>query len=76
MKYANVLCFVVLQAALAHLESLSIDVEQAHPPATEQIIDCLPQITINAENIGTTSFPCSYVKRTKYSAAVSKCLIV
>lgn len=40
-----------MEAALAHLESLSIDVEQAHPPATEQIIDCLPQITINTENI-------------------------
>ncbi|XP_058633197.1 E3 ubiquitin-protein ligase Praja-2 isoform X2 [Onychostoma macrolepis] len=40
-----------MEAALAHLESLAIDVEQAHPPATEQIIDCLPQITINAENI-------------------------
>ncbi|XP_026068250.1 E3 ubiquitin-protein ligase Praja-2 isoform X1 [Carassius auratus] len=39
-----------MEAALAHLESLAIDVEQAHPPATEQIIDCLPQITINAEN--------------------------
>lgn len=70
------MCFVVLQAALAHLESLTIDVEQAHPPATEQIIDCLPQITINAENIGTTSFTCSYIKCTKYNAAASKCLIV
>uniref|UniRef100_A0A672K8E2 RING-type E3 ubiquitin transferase n=1 Tax=Sinocyclocheilus grahami TaxID=75366 RepID=A0A672K8E2_SINGR len=40
-----------MEAALAHLESLTIDVEQAHPPATEQIIDCLPQVTINAENI-------------------------
>lgn len=50
--------FVVLQAALAHLESLAIDVEQAHPPATEQIIDCLPQITVHAENIGTTVVIC------------------
>ncbi|XP_039518264.1 E3 ubiquitin-protein ligase Praja-2 isoform X1 [Pimephales promelas] len=40
-----------MEAALAHLESLAIDVEQAHPPATEQIIDCLPQITVPAENI-------------------------
>ncbi|KAK9974165.1 hypothetical protein ABG768_022272 [Culter alburnus] len=40
-----------MEAALAHLESLAIDVEQAHPPATEQIIDCLPQITVHAENI-------------------------
>lgn len=41
-----------MEAALAHLESLAIDVEQAHPPATEQIIDCLPQITIHADNTG------------------------
>ncbi|XP_065140178.1 E3 ubiquitin-protein ligase Praja-2 isoform X2 [Paramisgurnus dabryanus] len=39
-----------MEAALAHLESLAIDVEQAHPPATEQIIDCLPQITVHADN--------------------------
>ncbi|XP_057206604.1 E3 ubiquitin-protein ligase Praja-2 isoform X2 [Triplophysa rosa] len=39
-----------MEAALAHLESLAIDVEQAQPPATEQIIDCLPQITIRADN--------------------------
>ncbi|XP_052447758.1 E3 ubiquitin-protein ligase Praja-2-like isoform X1 [Carassius gibelio] len=39
-----------MEAALAHLESLAIDVEQAHPPATEQTIDCLPQIPVNAEN--------------------------
>lgn len=59
------MCFVVSQAALAHLESLAIDVEQAHPPATEQIIDCLPQITMHAENIGNT-----------HNTSVSKCLIV
>ncbi|XP_026857921.2 E3 ubiquitin-protein ligase Praja-2 isoform X1 [Electrophorus electricus] len=35
-----------MEAALAHLESLAIDVEQAHPPASEHIIDCLPQITV------------------------------
>ncbi|XP_051552065.1 E3 ubiquitin-protein ligase Praja-2-like isoform X2 [Myxocyprinus asiaticus] len=39
-----------LKAALAHLESLAVDVEQAHPPATEQIINCLPQITVQADN--------------------------
>ncbi|XP_051981776.1 E3 ubiquitin-protein ligase Praja-2-like isoform X1 [Xyrauchen texanus] len=39
-----------MEAALAHLESLAVDVEQAHPPATEQIINCLPQITVQADN--------------------------
>lgn len=54
-KWNMLMCFVGLQAALAHLESLAIDVEQAQPPATEQIIDCLPQITIHADNTGTNS---------------------
>ncbi|XP_066513899.1 E3 ubiquitin-protein ligase Praja-2 isoform X2 [Hoplias malabaricus] len=35
-----------MEAALAHLESLAIDVEQAHPPASEQIIDSLPHISV------------------------------
>ncbi|XP_034780476.2 E3 ubiquitin-protein ligase Praja-2-like isoform X2 [Acipenser ruthenus] len=41
-----------MEAALAHLESLAIDVEQAHPPATEEIIDCLPQITVLEDHHG------------------------
>ncbi|XP_028827749.1 E3 ubiquitin-protein ligase Praja-2 isoform X2 [Denticeps clupeoides] len=41
-----------MEAALAHLESLSIDVEQAHPPASEQIIECLPQITVQEDQSG------------------------
>ncbi|XP_053330376.1 E3 ubiquitin-protein ligase Praja-2 [Spea bombifrons] len=35
-----------METALAHLESLAVDVEQAHPPATKESIDCLPQIVI------------------------------
>ncbi|XP_064873692.1 E3 ubiquitin-protein ligase Praja-2 isoform X4 [Oncorhynchus nerka] len=49
-----------------HLESLSIDVEQAHPPATEQIIECLPQITILEDHSGQEQCCaiccCEYVK--------------
>lgn len=45
----------VWQAALAHLESLAIEVEQAHPPATEQIIECLPQITVDDDHSGRRS---------------------
>ncbi|XP_031433630.1 E3 ubiquitin-protein ligase Praja-2 isoform X2 [Clupea harengus] len=41
-----------MEAALAHLESLAIEVEQAHPPATEQIIECLPQITVDDDHSG------------------------
>nr|XP_009485834.1 PREDICTED: E3 ubiquitin-protein ligase Praja-2 [Pelecanus crispus] len=35
-----------VENALAHLESLGFDVEQAHPPATKEAIDCLPQIIV------------------------------
>ncbi|NXF40945.1 PJA2 ligase, partial [Nyctibius bracteatus] len=35
-----------METALAHLESLGIDVEQAHPPATKETIDCLPRIIV------------------------------
>ncbi|XP_074851344.1 E3 ubiquitin-protein ligase Praja-2 [Carettochelys insculpta] len=35
-----------METALAHLESLAVDVEQAHPPASKESIDCLPQIII------------------------------
>uniref|UniRef100_A0A673XK19 RING-type E3 ubiquitin transferase n=1 Tax=Salmo trutta TaxID=8032 RepID=A0A673XK19_SALTR len=55
-----------MEAALAHLESLSIDVEQAHPPATEQIIECLPQITILEDHSGQEQCCaiccCEYIK--------------
>ncbi|XP_048875796.1 E3 ubiquitin-protein ligase Praja-2 isoform X1 [Brienomyrus brachyistius] len=35
-----------MEVALAHLESLAMDVEPAHPPASEDVIDCLPPITV------------------------------
>eukprot|EP00079_Xenopus_tropicalis_P031618 XP_017945389.1 PREDICTED: E3 ubiquitin-protein ligase Praja-2 isoform X2 [Xenopus tropicalis] len=39
-----------METALAHLESLAVDVEQAHPPATKESIDCLPQIIIGEDH--------------------------
>ncbi|XP_010898635.1 E3 ubiquitin-protein ligase Praja-2 [Esox lucius] len=55
-----------MEAALAHLESLAIDVEQAHPPATEQVIEGLPQITIPQDHSGQEQCCaiccCEYVK--------------
>ncbi|KAJ7335715.1 hypothetical protein JRQ81_013656 [Phrynocephalus forsythii] len=39
-----------METALAHLESLAIDVEQAHPPASKESIDCLPQIIITEDH--------------------------
>ncbi|OXB79501.1 UNVERIFIED_CONTAM: hypothetical protein H355_013897, partial [Colinus virginianus] len=42
-----------MENALAHLESLAVDVEQAHPPATKESIDCLPQITVTDDYAGT-----------------------
>ncbi|XP_075458103.1 E3 ubiquitin-protein ligase Praja-2 isoform X2 [Ascaphus truei] len=41
-----------METALAHLESLAVDVEQAHPPASKQSIDCLPQIVITEDHNG------------------------
>lgn len=40
-----------METALAHLESLAVDVEQAHPPATKESIDCLPQIILTDDHI-------------------------
>ncbi|XP_053557507.1 E3 ubiquitin-protein ligase Praja-2 [Bombina bombina] len=39
-----------MENALAHLESLTVDVEQAHPPASKESIDCLPQIVLTDEH--------------------------
>ncbi|KAF1457679.1 E3 ubiquitin-protein ligase Praja-2, partial [Spheniscus demersus] len=41
-----------METALAHLESLGFDVEQAQPPATKETIDCLPQMTITDDHDG------------------------
>ncbi|NXE81958.1 PJA2 ligase, partial [Cochlearius cochlearius] len=41
-----------VETALAHLESLGFDVEQAHPPATKETIDCLPQIIVTDDHDG------------------------
>ncbi|NXJ02089.1 PJA2 ligase, partial [Psophia crepitans] len=41
-----------MEAALAHLEALGFDVEQAHPPATTETIDSLPQITVTDDHYG------------------------
>ncbi|XP_054042739.1 E3 ubiquitin-protein ligase Praja-2 isoform X2 [Rissa tridactyla] len=35
-----------MESAVVHLESLGFDIEQAYPPATQETIDCLPQITV------------------------------
>lgn len=40
------------QNALAHLESLAVDDQQAHPPAPKESIDCLPQIIITDDRNG------------------------
>ncbi|NXQ11593.1 PJA2 ligase, partial [Peucedramus taeniatus] len=41
-----------VETALAQLESLTFDVEQTHPPATKETIDCLPQITVTGDYNG------------------------
>lgn len=49
-----VIPFTSMQTALAHLESLAVDVEQAHPPATKESIECLPQIILTDDHISKT----------------------
>ncbi|XP_072439743.1 E3 ubiquitin-protein ligase Praja-2 isoform X3 [Chiloscyllium punctatum] len=41
-----------MEAALAHLESLAIDGEQAPPPAPKETIECLPQVSISEGHNG------------------------
>ncbi|NWT14477.1 PJA2 ligase, partial [Vireo altiloquus] len=41
-----------VETALAQLESLTFDVEQTHPPATKETINCLPQIVITGDYNG------------------------
>ncbi|NXO62959.1 PJA2 ligase, partial [Phainopepla nitens] len=41
-----------VETALAQLESLTFDVEQTHPPAKKETIDCLPQIIVTGDYNG------------------------
>ncbi|NWV03243.1 PJA2 ligase, partial [Ptilonorhynchus violaceus] len=41
-----------VEAALAQLGALAFDVEQSHPPAPKETIDCLPQITVTSDYNG------------------------
>ncbi|NXO16820.1 PJA2 ligase, partial [Oriolus oriolus] len=41
-----------VETAMAQLESLTFDVEQTHPPATKETIDCLPQIIVTGDYNG------------------------
>ncbi|NXX31831.1 PJA2 ligase, partial [Nicator chloris] len=41
-----------VETALAQLESLTFDVEQTHPPATKETVDCLPQIIVTGDYNG------------------------
>ncbi|XP_038661061.1 E3 ubiquitin-protein ligase Praja-2 isoform X5 [Scyliorhinus canicula] len=58
-----------MEAALAHLESLAIDGEQAPPPAPKETIECLPQVAISEKQNGleqSCAICCSeYVKEEK-----------
>ncbi|NXM30332.1 PJA2 ligase, partial [Oxyruncus cristatus] len=51
-----------MQAALAQLESLSFDVEQTHPPATKETIDCLPVVLITGQDQSCTICCTEYVR--------------
>ncbi|XP_050184356.1 E3 ubiquitin-protein ligase Praja-2 isoform X1 [Myiozetetes cayanensis] len=51
-----------MEAALAQLESLAIDVEQTHPPATKETIDCLPVVLITGQDQSCTICCSEYVR--------------
>nr|XP_048705969.1 E3 ubiquitin-protein ligase Praja-2 isoform X1 [Caretta caretta] len=55
-----------LQTALAHLESLAVDVEQAHPPASKESIDCLPQIIITENHNAVGQEQCCAICCSEY----------
>ncbi|NWQ71200.1 PJA2 ligase, partial [Neopipo cinnamomea] len=51
-----------VEAALAQLESLAVDVEQTHPPATKETIDCLPVVLITGQDQSCTICCSEYVR--------------
>lgn len=46
------LYFFLFQTALAHLESLAVDVEVANPPASKESIDGLPETLVLEDHTG------------------------
>lgn len=42
----------ISQTALAHLESLAVDVEVANPPASKESIDGLPETLVLEDHTG------------------------
>ncbi|KAM9330940.1 E3 ubiquitin-protein ligase Praja-2 [Gastrophryne carolinensis] len=55
-----------METALAHLESLAVDVEQAHPPATKESIDCLPQIVLTDDHLFVGQEQCCAICCSEY----------
>ncbi|KAM6475412.1 E3 ubiquitin-protein ligase Praja-2 isoform 2-T2 [Liasis olivaceus] len=55
-----------METALAHLESLAIDVEQAHPPASKESIECLPQIIITEDHNAVGQEQCCAICCSEY----------
>uniref|UniRef100_A0A8C8S9K7 RING-type E3 ubiquitin transferase n=1 Tax=Pelusios castaneus TaxID=367368 RepID=A0A8C8S9K7_9SAUR len=55
-----------METALAHLESLAVDVEQAHPPASKESIDCLPQIVITENHNAVGQEQCCAICCSEY----------
>ncbi|XP_025975857.1 E3 ubiquitin-protein ligase Praja-2 isoform X3 [Dromaius novaehollandiae] len=55
-----------METALAHLESLAVDVEQAHPPASKESIDCLPQIIVTDDHNAVGQDQCCAICCSEY----------
>ncbi|XP_056680689.1 E3 ubiquitin-protein ligase Praja-2 isoform X5 [Monodelphis domestica] len=56
-----------METALAHLESLAVDVDQAHPPASKESIDCLPQTIITEDHTAVGQEQCCAICCSEYT---------
>ncbi|XP_074138041.1 E3 ubiquitin-protein ligase Praja-2 isoform X3 [Sminthopsis crassicaudata] len=55
-----------METALAHLESLAVDVDQAHPPASKESIDCLPQTIVTEDHTAVGQEQCCAICCSEY----------
>ncbi|XP_072453360.1 E3 ubiquitin-protein ligase Praja-2 isoform X3 [Notamacropus eugenii] len=55
-----------METALAHLESLAVDVDQAHPPASKESIECLPQTIVTEDHTAVGQEQCCAICCSEY----------
>ena len=61
----------ISQTALAHLESLAVDVEVANPPASKESIDGLPETLVLEDHTGKGKADrCRWVARWMFKSVI------